>query len=63
MTRKINKEELQKWYTDKGFDPLRDSMLDEMQDEGIIFEMRTTTNGSEYPYINGDNWIRKENIS
>lgn len=60
--RRISREEMQAWYTDQGLSGLDEAMLDEMEAEGIIFEMRSVqiADGKtiEAPFINADNWMQ-----
>jgi hypothetical protein len=59
MTRQISKEEFKNWFTKYDLPAPDDTMLEEMESEGIVFKIRTT-DGAEHPFINADNWIGKE---
>ena len=64
--RRVSAKELEQWSKDHSVEgnpfpiPSR-NVLKEMEKEGMIFEIRKTKKGSEYPYINSDKWIYRDN--
>lgn len=58
--RRISKEEYQAWFTEHDLPALSTTILDEMEAEGIVLEMRPVLTKSgktvESPYLNAENW-------